>query len=238
MERLYAETRHGKISYLHRPGKYPVIFLHGLGGAGNNWIRLNQYLNSDYELFFIDQLGHGRSDRPKIDYHVRTQCEVLLDFINGLKISRFALVGNSYGGWVSLRFALDYMKPDFLVLEDSAGINPTVADKSVEEMETFIDRVMKMGGMNDREILRQIMVNNMDPAEKIKLGELSKLDARTLIIWGRKDRMIGIGYGHKLHDSIKGSKFIVIEEGGHIPHSTNTNEIAKALNEFIAIEAV
>lgn len=238
MERLYAETRHGKISYLHRPGKYPLIFLHGLGGSGNNWIRLNQFLDPEFELFFIDQLGHGRSDRPGINYEVRTQCEVLHDFMESLGISRFSLVGNSYGGWVALRYSVDYGNPDFLVLVDSAGINPTIADKSGEEMESFLDRVMKMNAMNDREIIRQIMANNTRPEEKITSGELASLDARTLIIWGRNDRMIDLSFGEKLHNSIRNSRFLVIEDGGHVPHATNTEEVAAALNEFITVEAV
>ena len=44
MERSYLSLSSGGISYLERKGQYPIIFLHGLGGTGNNWLKLAGYL--------------------------------------------------------------------------------------------------------------------------------------------------------------------------------------------------
>ena len=56
MERLYAETRHGKISYMFRPGKEYLVLLHGLGGIGNNFMKLAKCLGDDIGLVFSDLL--------------------------------------------------------------------------------------------------------------------------------------------------------------------------------------
>ncbi len=97
MDRLGVKTSLGTMSYLHRSGKLPVIFLNGLGGTGNSSIRLNSYLDQRFELFMSDLLGLGRSGKPNIDYTIENQCPFITEFVETANIKLFALVGNSYG---------------------------------------------------------------------------------------------------------------------------------------------
>jgi pimeloyl-ACP methyl ester carboxylesterase len=55
----------------------------------------------------------------------------------------------------------------------------------------------------------------------------------TLIIWGRQDRVIPLGYGERLHFDIPGSRLVVIEECGHIPHEERPRETWAAIREFL-----
>lgn len=235
MERLYLPTVLGDISYLERKGHFPLVFLHGLGGSGNNWLKLAQYLPETYRLIMPDLPGHGRSTKSLEHHSVADQVEYLRLFIEGLQLDRYALVGNSYGGWVSMRFSSDVVNPQYLVLVDSAGINPTVGEFSGESIDGFLDRVMKMNPKNDRDIISRIVAMNATGKEKLMKEDLMRLPRNTLIIWGEKDRLIPVEYGRKLSEMIPGSSFASIPDGGHIPHSTHPSEVAALITGFIRI---
>ncbi len=233
MERLYLETPNGNISYLERKGTRPIVFLHGLGGSGNNWLKLAKLLPDSFRLLMPDLAGHGKTLWEMTDYCVREETEFLKSFIDALGLKDYTLVGNSYGGWVAMKYSAVVQKPHGLILVDSAGINPTVGESTQEDIERFVERVMRMNPKNDRETVRRFVLRNARGDEKMSAQELSALPANSLIIWGSKDRLIPLEYADKLHGLIQGSVLKVIEDGGHTPHSTNPEEVAGAMLDFL-----
>lgn len=235
MERQYVETRHGKMSFLVRNGEYPLIFLHGLGGTGNNWTRLNSYLDSRFEVVMVDMIGHGHSFQGDEDYTVKMQCESLQDLISARNYERYALAGNSYGGWVSLTFALGYGSPDYLILIDSAGLN-SVSGKPPDDVDEFVDRLVKMNKFNRREVLKKIMLNNISGREKFSPDKLDNFRSKVAIIWGERDRVIDPSYAAILNEHIKNSELFLIPDAGHTPYTTHPSEVSRILNEFVRVQ--
>lgn len=235
MERSYLTTPHGEISYLERPGQFPLVFLHGLGGSGNNWLKLSQHLHEKYRLIMPDLPGHGRSFKNLRDFSVMEQVESLRLFIEGLGLKEYGLIGNSYGGWISMKYSTTVVSPAYLILIDSAGINPTVGENPGEGKETFLDRVMKMNPKNDRDVISRIVDNNASGREKLDSESLGKITSHTLIIWGEHDRLIPLSYGEKLNGYIHGSSMSVIPHGGHTPHSTHPLEVAGLISDFVRV---
>ncbi|MEM0155258.1 MAG: alpha/beta hydrolase [Thermoplasmataceae archaeon] len=234
MKRLTVNSRFGEISYLYRQGDIPMIFLHGLGGTGNSWIRMNSFLDTRFSLYMIDLLGHGRSARPDIPYTIENQCEALDDFIAGLSLKGFALVGNSYGGWVSLRYTVTRKTPRKLVLVDSAGINRTARETGEEYADSFINRLVSLYRYNDPKIMKKIVENNARLGEKISDDQLSQISAKTCIVWGGMDRIIPLENGERLHHLIPASELDVIADAGHVPQVEKPEELSGILNRFIS----
>jgi pimeloyl-ACP methyl ester carboxylesterase len=58
------------------------------------------------------------------------------------------------------------------------------------------------------------------------------IDKPTLIVWGEDDRVIPIRNGYKLHESISGSRFVVIRDCGHVPQEERAEEFVEILAEF------
>lgn len=54
----------------------------------------------------------------------------------------------------------------------------------------------------------------------------------TLIVWGRRDRVVRLEQGERLHAEIKGSR-LVIFECGHNPHEEEAEACAAAIVEFL-----
>ncbi len=233
MERSYLETPLGSVSYLERPGQYPLIFLHGLGGSGNNWMKLARHIPETYRLIMPDLAGHGKSRIELTEYSVNEQVNMLKSFTQSLSLARFSLIGNSYGGWVAMKYSATVANPENLILIDSAGINPTVGESSEEGISRFVDRVMNMNPRNKRENIVKFVRKNATGLEKLTPEELANLRSRTLIIWGAKDRLIPVEYAERLNAYIPGSELKILEEGGHKPHTTHAEDVAAEIVKFI-----
>ncbi len=227
IERKYIDTDYGKISYLYREGKYPLIMLHGLGGLSNNWIKLFSRLDSDFMLIAPDMLGHGKSSRPNLNYTIDLQSSMIHDLTQKLGIVDPIIIGNSYGGWVALNYSLNYGHMRCMVLVDSAGIrHENFLDKNIED---FLKRLDKLEPGNDLGIMRNIL-NNYSKCT-LTLNDLKKIDVKTLIIWGDNDRSISPEIAHVLNENIDGSKLFIIKNGGHVPQINRPDEVSKILNE-------
>lgn len=233
MQRKGFRSSYGYVSYIERKGLMPVIFLHGLGGTGNTWMKLSHFLDKDFGLYFFDLLGHGRSDKPDIQYTISVQEAIIDEFLIKEGFDSFSLVGNSYGGWISMRFAVDKTEPSHLVLEDSAGLNRTPGESGMEFREQFISRVVRSNRTNTVNVIGNIVENNSHSVWKMKESDLSELKAKTLIIWGKEDSIISPRNGAKLNRLIPGSKLLEIDGGGHFPHIEFSERIGNAVNDFL-----
>ena len=227
------KSSYGTISYIERSGKIPVIFLHGLGGTGNSWMKLPQYLKEGIGLYFLDLVGQGRSAKPDIEYTISVQEDVIGELTEALGLEDISLVGNSYGGWIAMRYSLDRKQPTHLVLEDSAGVNRTFGEMEEGSRDQFVEMVVRSNPMNAQAVISNIVKNNSNPSWKLKESELKKLKAKTLIIWGKDDEVIPIENGRMLHAYIQGSTFVEMENGNHVPHVQFPEKFADLLNTFL-----
>ena len=54
----------------------------------------------------------------------------------------------------------------------------------------------------------------------------------TLIIWGDQDKVIPIRHGHKLHEEILNSRFVILKDCGHVPPEEKTEIFTELVSEF------
>lgn len=104
--------------------KPTLVMVHGFGADKDHWTFYAPWLTRDYHLIAPDLPGFGENDRDgELPFDVATQAARLKAFLGALGIERPHLGGNSMGGWIALRFAIDY--PDrlrTLTLMNNAGI--------------------------------------------------------------------------------------------------------------------
>ena len=105
------------------PQGIPVVLVHGSGGSLHNWEPLAERLGEDYRIITYTQPGHGLTGpHPRDDYSFAGMAEALDLVVRELDLETFVLGGNSMGGWVAWRYALD--NPDrvsALLLLDASG---------------------------------------------------------------------------------------------------------------------
>jgi pimeloyl-ACP methyl ester carboxylesterase len=55
----------------------------------------------------------------------------------------------------------------------------------------------------------------------------------SMLLWGRKDRIIPSHHGHRAHREMPGSRWELFENAGHFPHVSEPRRFAAALTRFI-----
>ena len=105
----------------------PVILIHGLGASADIWMYNVEALAKQHQVYALDLVGFGRSDKPGPSFSPFDYTPFLDEFIKALDIDRVSLVGQSLGGGIALHYAIQFpQKVEKLVLVDSAGLGKEV----------------------------------------------------------------------------------------------------------------
>ena len=101
-----------------------VILLHGFNGSLLNFDRLVPLLVEDYRLVSIDLPGFGLTGAiPSADYSTESFIDTVTTLTTYLGIEKFSIAGNSMGGGVAWRYALNNpRKVESLILIASSGV--------------------------------------------------------------------------------------------------------------------
>lgn len=123
--------------YLHTGAKDKpaLILLHGVGGHAEAYARNLKAHSQHFSTWAIDMEGHGWSDLAKTDMEIRQYIDHLLHFMDAAGIEKAHLSGESLGGWVAARFAIDHPdRIERLVLNTAGGsqADPAVMAKIKE----------------------------------------------------------------------------------------------------------
>jgi pimeloyl-ACP methyl ester carboxylesterase len=101
----------------------PLVFVHGLSGAWQNWLENIPRFARSHRVVALDLPGFGGSPMPPWEISIPAYGRFLRDFCERLGIERCSLVGNSMGGFIATEFAItDPERVDELVLVSAAGI--------------------------------------------------------------------------------------------------------------------
>jgi pimeloyl-ACP methyl ester carboxylesterase len=109
----------------------PLLAIHGLGASMYSWRKFVEQKDTfpGYQIILIDLKGSGNSAKPRNrKYSIKTQRDLVYQFILERNFKNLTLVGNSYGGAVSLILTMKLMKQNpglltKLILIDSGGSN-------------------------------------------------------------------------------------------------------------------
>lgn len=154
---------HRPISEMLKPYKYPVkkvrvkgkteiayidvgdpkskevlLFIHGLNGYIPIWDKTIEDLSKDYRCIAVDLPGYGRSEKGELPINVIFYADLLVRFLDGLRVRDAYIVAHSMGGQVAVNLGLRYANRfKKLMLISSTGIEPF----SQAERQAFFDNV-------------------------------------------------------------------------------------------------
>lgn len=143
----YCTVNGVRIHYLEAGSGFPLILLHGSGPGAAGWSNYRRNFHAlagQFHVFCLDMPGWGQSDMkpfeaPMPGWHADT----LSQFMTALNLECAHLVGNSYGGAVALKLALEHPgKVGRLVLMGTSGGLPAFSPfptMGIKAIYTFYD---------------------------------------------------------------------------------------------------
>ena len=250
-----------KIHYVEAGSGPTVILLHGLGGSSQGWQLNIAPLAEKFHVVVPDQIGFGKSDKPLVNYRIRTYVDFLDQFCKQLKIERATLVGNSMGGWIAAAFTAAFPdRVDKLVLVDAAGyappkdfdtrtffgLNPTTREgMKVLVAKVFYNKAFQTDAAIDMAMAARLAAGDgftiKSITESIIRGEdflddaVKTIKRPTLIIWGREDGLVPLAEGERFNKDIAGSKLVVFDQCGHAPNFEKAAEFNAAVIKFLSV---
>tara|TARA_R110001592_G_scaffold35495_3_gene120724 strand:+ start:7240 stop:8052 length:813 start_codon:yes stop_codon:yes gene_type:complete len=106
----YLQLNGCNLHYTDQGEGEPVLLIHGLGSSERDWEYQLPALLPGYRVLCLDMRGHGKSEKPKGGYSVKTFAEDCLAFIAFMQLSKPHIVGISMGGMIAFQLATD--RPD------------------------------------------------------------------------------------------------------------------------------
>jgi pyruvate dehydrogenase E2 component (dihydrolipoamide acetyltransferase) len=232
----------------------PIIFVHGFGGDLNNWMFNQSELAGTRPTYALDLPGHGGSDKSVTQGTVQEFAEAVAGFMEGLKIERAHLVGQSLGGAVVLQLAAD--RPEraaSLTLISSAGLGPEINAAYIEgfigatgrkDLKPQLEKLFADPDLVSRDMINDILkYKRLDGAESALRttaegmfgGGRQKADLRARlaaikvpiqVIFGAKDQIIPADHARGLPANVT---VHVIETAGHMPHMEAAGEVNRLI---------
>lgn len=227
----------------------PVILLHGSGpgvSAWTNWKRVIPAFSGQFHVFAPDMAGFGYTQRKEdLQYDIKLWVKHLIAFMDAAGIEKASLVGNSFGGSLSLAAAVRF--PDRferLVLMGTpcdkfmmspglrAGWDYTPSRENMRAAmahfpydPTFItdelveDRYEASLIPGAQEGLRKLLVKpnpeGDTPLSGIPENVIANIVHPTLVLHGREDKVIPVEMGIKIARNVPKADLHVFGQCGH-----------------------
>jgi len=238
----------------------PVVYLHGLGGAGK-WEAYHMAMGT-VALTYAPQLPGWRDSRPPAGMHsVQDYANLTLAFCDAVGLDAITLVGHSIGGWIALRAAAAHPERIArLILIDPMGVEAPAApspDLAAMDEEAFAPAVFGKLGLiataqpygfgaeweNVRqgpEFERQWKGREFDinlvegPCSDPELMRPAPdIGIETLLIWGRLDGLAPLAHGEALRAAMPHARLEVIDRCGHLPMAEKPETLHRLLRNFL-----
>jgi 2-hydroxymuconate-semialdehyde hydrolase len=245
----------------------PILLLHGSGpgvSAFANWRLVIPELAKRFRVLAPDIVGFGFTERPPgIEYSMDTWVRHAIGFADALGLEKFGLVGNSFGGGLSLHLATRY--PDRIsrmVLMGAAGIHFELTPAldyawgftpSIENMRKLLDIFAFDRSLVTDELARmrheastrpgvQEAYAAMFPAPRqrwidamaVDEAKLRALTQETLIIHGREDRIIPLASSQRMFELIPRAQLHVFGRCGHWTQIEHARRFNALLMDFFS----
>lgn len=122
------------VTYSYGKGDDVLFLLNGGPGLPCDYLRdpLIALAGQGFRVVTYDQLGCGRSDKPKDNslWNISRYVEEVETVLRALDLPPVHLLGHSWGGWLSIEFALTYLGSiRSLILSNTCGDMPHLASE-------------------------------------------------------------------------------------------------------------
>jgi 4,5:9,10-diseco-3-hydroxy-5,9,17-trioxoandrosta-1(10),2-diene-4-oate hydrolase len=246
-----------ELHYLEHGSGLPVVFLHGSGPGASAYSNFKQnfpaLVAAGYRAVLPDMVGFGHSDKPSgIDYTLDLFSSTVLELLDALEIGNCVLVGNSLGGAVALRIAIDHPgRVAKLVLMAPGGIESRETYFSMPGIQKMVsgfvgegfDRaglrrmlellVFDPGQVTDELVEERFNILATQPKDvlaRMKIPDLTpaltKIRCPVLGFWGINDQFMPPGGYEKILRACPDSRFVMLSSCGHwamVEHAAQFN---------------
>ena len=234
----------------------PLLVLHGAGG-NRGFTRWMRQVAERFTVWAPTHPGFGRSGDAEWMESIDDLARFYLWFVDAGGLGRPHVLGHSIGGWTAATMAT--MNPgalDRLVLVAPAGLKPDTG----EILDVFYHSPAELRELTIHDPSTVPEWNELygtppTPAEMDLLERgremtarltwkpymhdprlphvLPRVTNRTLIVWGREDRIVPAGCGEQYRRALPQASLTVLDKCGHVPPVEQPDVFARLVLDFL-----
>ena len=223
----------------------PVVLVHGLSGSTRWWAHNVPALARHHRVYLVDLPGFGAMRRARRRFALTEAAAWLHGWMEAVGLEGTHLVGHSMGGYIAIRLAARWPE----AVRRLALVSPAV----LPEDRSMLGYLFPLLGaaLYARPSFLPVLVRDalrMGPATLLLAsrdllaggarGDLRKIAAPTLLVWGENDTLIPPAIGDLLRAEIPDSRLLVLEGAAHVPMFDLPEDFDAALLAFLAGENV
>jgi non-heme chloroperoxidase len=236
-----------------------IVFLHAYVDSWFSYGRVLPLLSPSYHAFAPDQRGHGESDKLECCYTADDYAADVDAFMEAVGIEKATLVGDSSGGLIAQRVALDHphrVRCLVLIGSPTTLVNNEVVRAVREEIVALEDpispefvRKFVLGTFHDpvpEEFLAGVVSESLKVPARVwrayyegvvlavdDTARLHEIGAPTLILWGEQDALLPREEQERRAEVIPTATLKVYPETGHLAHWVRPEWVARDLQAFL-----
>jgi pimeloyl-ACP methyl ester carboxylesterase len=249
------ESRIGDVYFV--AGRWPlepdlptVVFIHGSGGSGVLWHAQVEGLADAMNAIALDLPGHGGSDgegmRRIEDYALAVD-----GFVASIGAPRPIPCGLSIGGAIALQLLLD--RPGRyeagIVVNSGAKLRvmPLILETIEKNYQAFLEASpsFSISEKSDPACIKPLSDAMAACPPAVALGDfqacdafdvmerLGEIEVPVLILTASDDKLTPPKYGAFLHDRIRGSRLLNVEDAGHLSPIEKPHAVGQAIRDFV-----
>jgi 3-oxoadipate enol-lactonase len=143
----------------------PMVFVHGIWANHLTWINQIRFFSKLTEIYILDLLGHGKSDKPKEGISIDLLSEIVKGIIEKLEIRKPVVIGHSLGGFITQNIALKYPELISKIVLVCTGVDLELFGIKIEIPKyilVFLKNLLSLGIWN---LLYKVLPNLSSPKE-------------------------------------------------------------------------
>jgi pimeloyl-ACP methyl ester carboxylesterase len=255
MEVSMQERKSNGIAYIAgswplSPEKSTIVFIHAAGGSSAFWKSQVSGLAERVNTVAIDLPGHGRSAGSGND-SVVAYARAVSNFINEIKAPGPIACGLSMGGAITQQLLLDYRDQIRAGILISTGarlrVAPLIFDTIEKDYNGFAEMLTKFATSQktDPALVQPFKEELAGCKPEVAHGDfracdrfdvmkqLTSIEVPVLVMTAEDDKLTPPKYGEFLEKCIKNVSRAHIMDAGHIVPMEKSNEVNRAIIEFL-----
>jgi pimeloyl-ACP methyl ester carboxylesterase len=232
----------------------PIVFLHGAGGLV--WDEFLQRLAQQHTVYAPEMPGTSAGD-PEAIAHLDNLWDLVLyhnDLLDALGLKSVPVIGHSFGGMLAAEIAANNPeRVSSLVLVCPIGLWRDEMPIRNWMLVTPASDMPKLLFYEPEGPLARMVFGPSDVEAQIRMvwsmactgkfvwpipdkglhKRIHRIQAPTLLVWGKQDRLVPPGYAQEFAGRISRSKVEMIDQAGHLVALEHPARLAELVEGFV-----
>ena len=216
----------------------PLVLVHGLAGSWRWWRPVLPALAAEHTVHLLDLPGFGRHPWLRA-FQLDRALDWLAAWARTAELGPTDIVGHSLGAVLCTRLAARHPETvRRLVLVAPAGVSGRTATGSALPLTLEVLRSSpRLVALLVRDSIRSgpftIGTGALAVVKADLRLDLPRVEAPTLILMGRRDRLTPARHGEELARLLANARVVVLDEAGHVPMADVPEAFSRELLEFL-----